>query len=350
MEGDHAARRRSEGTPDIIDVTDLALRHRTVHNAAVLALAIALGSLAAEVSWTDHSGRCPASEGRVAIESAAEAFSSARVSVEIDAAPEGLTATLRLETADGIDTRTLQSPSCGTLVEAAALITEAAARANVPPPPAAAPEEPPAPVEETVAPEPVPEPPPRPATAPSGPAPEPPPSPALSPTLRASGFATYEITPRWSGGAALGVGLAGEHWHAEATGSFIAPSRTAQTPGVRVWGWSGGLRACGTLGPYTAGIPLEPALCASAEAGQLFGRSTGETVVNRSPHVGTWAAAAIGPSLRAFVRARVAIVLDAEAVAVLYRPGFALDEVPVFQSAIVAPRVSLGLLLRFGGR
>jgi len=329
-----------------VNVTDLAQRRRTVHNAHVLALAIAVGLSGADVSWTDHSGRCPAAEGRTAIETAAAGFDSARISVEVDEAPGGLSATMRLETEDGADTRTLQSPSCGTLVEAAALITAAAARASVPPPPpAAVPDEPPPPLE-TPAPTPV-EPTPEPTPA-AAPAPEP--SLALRPTLRASGFTTYGLTPRWSGGGSLGAGLAGEHWRVEATAELLAPSRTKVVPGIRAWGWSAGVRGCGTLGPYTAGIAWQPGLCAGAEAGQLVGRSTGDVVINRHTHVGVWAAASAGPSLRAFVLPRLALALDAEAVVILYRPGFAIGDEPKFQVPVVAPRVSLGLELWFGAR
>ena len=43
----------------------------------MLALAIAVALGATDVSWTDHSGRCPASQGRVAIEAAAEGIAVA---------------------------------------------------------------------------------------------------------------------------------------------------------------------------------------------------------------------------------------------------------------------------------
>ena len=88
----------------------------------MLALALALASLAADVSWTDHSGQCPAARGQAAVDEAAEAFDTASIEVEVEAIDDGLAATLRLQTPDGTQTRTLRSPACDTLVEAAVLI------------------------------------------------------------------------------------------------------------------------------------------------------------------------------------------------------------------------------------
>ncbi|MBV1862697.1 MAG: hypothetical protein KUG77_30020, partial [Nannocystaceae bacterium] len=106
----------------------------------MLVLALALSSLAADVSWIDHSGECPASRGQVALDAAAQKFDGASIDVEVDTTDDGLAATLRLETPNGTQTRTLQSPACDTLVEAAVLITRAAAMAAIVPGPPAEPE------------------------------------------------------------------------------------------------------------------------------------------------------------------------------------------------------------------
>ena len=165
--------------------------------------------------------------------------------------------------------------------------------------------------------------------------------------VRGFGTASFGLTPRWSGGGGVGVGLAGRRWIAEASGIASAPSRTANTPGVEAWGWSAGVRGCGFLGPFGR---VQPGLCAAGEVGRLRGESIGAEVINRSPHVDTWVGASVGPSLRVFALPWLAVVIDAEALAVFRRPVFALNDSPEFTAAAVVPRLSMGIEGRFGGR
>jgi len=309
-----------------------------------------LATAPAEVTWIDRSGECPEETGRAAVLQAAEGFGDALIAVEVDAVAEGLSATIRLQTPDGTEVRALQSPACSTLIEAAALITQTAAHTQVPPAPPASesdpePIAPPAPSPPAHPPEPE-EPKQAPASQPSPEAPQT--TPDLRGSIRGFGFAAFGVTPRLGGGAGLAAGVAAVHWQAEVLGEYWAPTRTADTPGVRVWGWSAGLRGCGHLGPFGA---VQPGLCASLAAGRLVGDAVGD-VDNPRQHTDTWMSASLGPSLRVFGVPRFALVLDAEVVAVLYRPGFSLSDGngsrPVFRSASVAPRVALGLEIRLG--
>lgn len=314
-------------------------------------LALALMLLNPDVVWTDDSGRC--ADGRARVEAAAEGLDDATIAVEVSTLGDGLRAEVRLRTPDGADMRTLESPSCGTLTEAVVLIARAAVQASVPPPPAHPPEPKPEPVPVPLAapvldPQPVaPEAEPRP-TAADAPAPPPPTQRLeLRGLLRAFGLASFGLTPRWSGGGGLALGLGGDHWSAEAFGVVQAPSQTGATPGIRAWAWSAGARGCGHLGPF--GI-VQPGLCAAAEVGRLAGRSTGEGVINRRPHADTWVGASLGPSLRVFVVPWLAVVLDLEALAVLRRPAFAIAGDVEFRASVVVPRATLGLEARFGPR
>ena len=315
----------------------------------MLGLSLLLVGLGADVTWTDRSGQCP---DAVAVERAAAALEQGQVAVEVRAARDGLEATLRLETPDGVDVRTLSSPSCETLVEAAALITAASARAQIPAPPPE-PELEPTPEPEpepTPAPEPEPTPEVLTAAAPSAPM-APPESAAQAPMptviLRGFGFGSFRLTPRFGGGGGLAVGVAGPHWQAEAFGTLSAPSQTLADPAIRVWGWSTGLRGCGLLRRFGDRVPVQPGLCGAFEVGQLRGTAVG-AVVARQPHQGVVASLAAGPSLRVFIASRLAVVADLEAVTVLYRPGFEIADHDSFRTAAVSPRVSLGLELRLG--
>lgn len=320
----------------------------------MLTLLLAFG--AADVDWIDESGRCPASAAQAQVAAAADGLANASIRVEVHSAGDGLNATLRLETADGVDVRALESPSCETLVEAAALVTQAAVQAAVPPPPAE-PEPLPEPVEPLVEPEPVATPALAEESAITADSAEPlsvrePPPPTQDPLdlrgfVRGFGVASFGLTPRWSGGGGLALGLAGPHWTVEGFAVASAPSRTAVTPGIQAWAWSAGARGCGVLGPYGR---VQPGLCAAGEVGRLRGESTGAEVINRRDHVDTWVGVSLGPSLRIFALPWLAVVVDAEALAVLRRPVFALGGENAFTAAAVSPRLSAGLEARFGGR
>ena len=313
----------------------------------MLALALALASLATDVSWTDRSGECPASRGQVAVGAAAEAFDEASIEIEVEATDEGLTATLRLQTPHGTQTRTLHSPACDTLVEAAVLITRAAAMAVVPEPPPAEPEKPEdEPPEPTSVPGPAPEPrfepPPelerRPPPAPSEPVPVRP----LFASLRGFGFGTFETTPGFGGGGGLAVGVGSTYWRADLSALVSAPTSTDDEPAVRAWAWALGLRGCGTLD--VLGGRLQPGVCGGVEAGEQLGTGTG-ALVNRRSQRGPWVATTLGPTLRWFVAPGLAVVLDVDAVLSVLRPGFRVRGGALHQPNVVAPRVALGLEL-----
>ncbi len=170
--------------------------------------------------------------------------------------------------------------------------------------------------------------------------------------VRAFGFGTFGVTPRFGGGAGLATGLGGKHWRVEAVGSYHAPTRTPANPGVRVWAWSAGVRGCGTLGVVVLGIPFQPGVCAGAEVGQQLGQGVGSSLTSTRDHADTWVATSVGPSLRAFVLPNLAIALELEAVLNAYRPGFTARGISseLYRSTIVSPRASLGLEFQFPGR
>ncbi len=319
----------------------------------MLALALALASLATEVSWTDRSGQCPASRGQGLVDAAAEGFEGASIDIEVEATDDGLAATLRLETPNGVQTRTLQSPACDTLVEAAVLITRAAAMATMVPEP---------PVEPEPEPEPAPEPVPAPVSwaepateatnsSPADLAPIEPRTPAaprpLFASLRAFGFGSFGITPGFGGGGGLAVGLGSKFWRAEVLGMVAAPTTTDRQPGVVAWAWTVGARGCGTLDVLDG--RLQPGLCGGVEAGEQLGEGTG-ALINTQPQRGAWIAATLGPTLRAFVIPGLAIVLDADAVVSVLRPGFEVRDGPRHEPTVVAPRVALGFELHLPRR
>lgn len=322
----------------------------------MLAFAIALASLAADVSWTDHSGQCPASRGRALVEEAAQGSGDTSIDVQVEATDAGLSATLRLETPHGSESRTLRSPACDTLVEAAVLITRAAGMAAViPDPPEPEPEPVPDP-EIDPAPESVPDPEPNPGntSSPSRPrqsAPAPPASdrtPTAPParlfgSLRAFGFGTFETTPGFGGGGGAAVGLGSKFWRADLSGLVSAPTSTEDDPAIRAWAWALGLDGCGTLDVLNG--RLQPGFCGGLEAGEQLGRGTG-ALVNGRPQRGPWLAATVGPTLRGFVAPGVALVVDLDAVVSVLRPGFRVRDGSSHQPNVVAPRVALGVELQ----
>lgn len=322
----------------------------------MLVLALALASLAADVSWTDHSGQCPATRGQAAVGEAAEAFDTASIEVEVEATDDGLAATLRLQTPDGAPTRTLRSPACDTLVEAAVLITRAAAMAAfVPEPPPVEPEPEPQPAADPVV---DPQPEPAPGFAPNAstladPSPRAEPrkprtrSPLFA-SLRGFGFGTFGITPGFGGGGGLAVGVGSEFWRADLSGMVAAPTDTDDDPGIQAWAWSVGARGCGTFDVLQG--RLQPGVCGGVEVGEQLGEGTG-VLDDPSPQRGPWFGATLGPTLRAFVVPGLAVVLDVDAVVSVRRPGFrVLEGAAIHTPNVLAPRVALGLELHLPRR
>ncbi len=322
----------------------------------MLAFALALASLAADVSWTDHSGQCPAARGRALLEEAAQSSQGTSIDIEVGATDDGLSATLRLQTPHGSESRTLRSPACDTLVEAAVLITRAAAMAAEPevvPELVPEPEPEPEPVPEREA---KPQPPERPAPPPESVlAPDPTPAEPRTPpapnrlfaSLRAFGFGTFETTPGLGGGGGLAVGLGATFWRADLSGMVSAPTSTDDDPAVRAWAWAMGVHGCGTFD--VLGGRLQPGLCGGVEAGEQLGEGTGE-LVNTQPQRGPWVAATLGPTLRAFVVPGFAIVLDVDAILSGLRPGFEVRDGARHEPNVIAPRVALGVELHIPRR
>ncbi|MGH1340200.1 MAG: hypothetical protein ACRBN8_01515 [Nannocystales bacterium] len=330
----------------------------------MLALALALASMATDVTWTDRSGQCPASRGQAPVDLAAQDFEDASVEIEVDATDEGLAATLRLETPDGVQTRTLQSPACDTLVEAAVLITRAAATSAVVPEPPSIPEpepesepEPELELDEEPEPEPV---------EPRAPANDsietpPPESPtrvartatgarSLFASVGAFGFGTFGTTPGFGGGGGVALGLGSKVWRADVSALVAAPTTTSASDtgaGIQAWGWAVGAHGCGTFDVLQG--RLQPGVCGGLEAGEQLGEGTG-TLVQTQPQRGAWVAATLGPTLRVFVAPGLALVLDVNAVISVRRPGFLVPDGPSHEPEIVAPRAALGFELHLPRR
>ncbi|MEM6296150.1 MAG: hypothetical protein AAGA54_33065 [Myxococcota bacterium] len=318
----------------------------------MLVAALALASLGADITWTDSSGRCPASQAHGALADAMEGF-DALAQIDVRAVPEGLAATVELRTPDGVETRALQSPSCETLIDATVLIVRTAATSAVvpPPPPPTEPEPEPEPDPAELDPRPADDVSPPPARAAADQTPEPSPSYAVTPLLFGSvgafGFGTFGVTPGLGGGGGLSLGLGGEHWRADALGSIAVPTRSRPGPGIEAWAWTVGARGCGT---WAVRRRVEVAGCGGAEVGRMLGDGTAGLSSVRE-HVDTWVALSAGAAVRVFVARGLSAVAGADAVFSVYRPGFAVRNLgTVHRPAIVAPRMTLGLEVRLPRR
>lgn len=256
---------------------------------------------------------------------------------------------LTLDLGDGPGERTLHADTCDAAVDTAAWLVAIALDVRAVDPATTAP------ILVPEAPPPLPEPPPRqppplqppPLEPPDPPTPpaQPHPAPRLHLDLWAGGGLGLGLLPGATGVAAGGWVLSGPRWHVELAGHYWATRVTDFGDGVggRFVHGHAALRGCGAWESGRVRVPL----CAGLAAGGLTGQGTGAVLSRtaRSPFLGLLA----GAQLWLRLHARVRLVLQAEAIFGLVRPGFTLEPThtllfrpaPVGFSALLALAVRL---------
>lgn len=231
---------------------------------------------------------------------------------------------LALDLGEGASERTLRADTCAAAVDTAAWLIAIAldVRALDPaePPPPAIPEPPPEAPEAPPSPEPPP--------SPVPPDPEPPPAQTTRPARRAlhldlwaGGGVGLGILPRVSPLASGGITFSGRFWQAEFGGHYWPWQRADFGGGIggRFTHGHAAIRGCGVWSSAVVRIPL----CAGLAAGGITGEGTGalQARTARSPYL----ALLVGAQLWLTLHTRVRLLLGAEAVFGLLRPGYTLE-------------------------
>lgn len=243
-----------------------------------------------------------------------------RADVRIERDTTGFRARVRIDQGE----RELVAQSCEEIADAAALIVAMAIdpRIGGAGEPTAIPEPPP-----TIDPPaavPIATTPPAEAIAIERPAPPPPPRPRRArprAILRAGGGVGIGAVRAASAVTMLAVAIAGRRWRVELDGAAWLP-RTRPGPdatGIRVVGWSVGLRGCGS--PVAARV--EVPICAGVRAGALHGRGVGDLDAHRRRV--PWIAATLGTGLWGWITPRFALALDVDGELALTRPAFVVE-------------------------
>jgi hypothetical protein len=320
-----------------------------------LASAIAAGAPA--VQWVAPPGCPDAATAQQTIASGLSSASDLRVNAIVSATEAGFAAQVDVSTSAGETRRELQSPECGTLLDAIALIAKAAeaeAEQNAASKqdqveselvPAAQPQvaatkdtSTPAPRERT------------PPTRVTPPKPAEPRTLAISPYLRATARIGYGFTPVVDGGGGLALGVQWRRLRVEAFGDVLAPTDRS-VPGqidaaVRVFGWAVGARGCGIVWTNANELVAIP-VCGGAEAGQLVGRGVGEGFAAPGEHFAPFVALHAGPALLLRLARWASMYAGLDAHVLVYRPGFKVQnrDEPVFRPTPAGIRFAIGVEL-----
>ena len=144
--------------------------------------------------------------------------------------------------------------------------------------------------------------------------------PPLKFLLRAGGGVGYGSVPTVAGVVMIAFALAGPRWRVELDADVWTP-RTRTSPqneaiGVRVLGWTLGVRGCGS----PLAMKLEIPLCAGVRAGALHGEGTGP--IESSSKFSPWITATGGIGLWGWIVPRFALALDIDGFVSLTRPAF----------------------------
>lgn len=250
--------------------------------------------------------------------------------VAIEPGGRGWRARVRIDDGTSVGERDLEAASCDEVGEAAALIVAMAVDPRLAGD--ATPDEPPA--DEP----PIPTPPPEATDSDTeadgsrgvaiAPAPSPPVEPererkrrALKLFLRAGGGVGFGSVSTVAGVVMLAVALGGHRWRMELDADVWTPRTSPQDDaiGVRVLGWTLGVRGCGSPLARKLEIPL----CAGMRAGALHGRGAGpiESRSERSP----WITATAGVGLWGWIAPRFALALDVDGFVSITQPAFDLQ-------------------------
>ncbi|PCC75368.1 hypothetical protein SAMN02745121_03906 [Nannocystis exedens] len=295
--------------------------------------------------------------------------------VVVREAPQRFRLELRLDAGDGPSERVLTSDTCSAAVDTAAWLIAVAIdiRATDPAattsPETTVPEPPPGPtpgLDSPRVPEPAPQPSPDPSPPPA-PAPQPPQDPAgpteplapppapraKSPPTRdralhlelwAGGGLGLGVLPRPAPTAALGLTLAGSRWEAELSGHYWALRRVdfGDGRGGKFAHGHVAVRGCGAWERGRVRVPL----CGGLAIGGVSGEGVGALIPRTARSL--WLGLLVGAGLRVALHPRVGLLLRAEAVFGLRRPGFLLEPAPgvVFRPASVGLSTFLALTIR----
>ncbi|MFO0635326.1 MAG: hypothetical protein U0168_20960 [Nannocystaceae bacterium] len=318
------------------------------------ALALWLAPAPVELDWRAPAG-CPdreaarASLDRLLAEAGTPEGTPIHATIVVDPQRGGYRAIVQLGEQD--DGRTLWSPTCAEVADAALLIVAIAidprlgGASSEEPGPGPAVVEPPEPgpsVPEPIAP-------PQPTSRPqTGPPSSTPPSPEAQPRplppvvepspprrrirprvplralVRASAGLGVGGPGAVTGVVAVGVALASRRVRIELDGDLWTPRRTVvagdRSVGVRVLGGTAGVRGCGSPLARRLEIPL----CAGVRVGALRGEGTG-ALRSSTQASDWWVSASLGAGLWGWLTPRVALALDLDAMVAFTRPSFTVD-------------------------
>jgi hypothetical protein len=137
---------------------------------------------------------------------------------------------------------------------------------------------------------------------------------------RAAGGVGYGSVPTVSGVVMIAFALAGARWRVELDVDVWTP-RTRRPPansaiGVRVLGWTLGVRGCGSPLARRLEIPL----CAGVRAGALHGSGVGR--LQSSRELAPWVSATFGAGLWGWITPRFALALDVDGLVSITTPAF----------------------------
>jgi hypothetical protein len=167
---------------------------------------------------------------------------------------------------------------------------------------------------------------------------------ALHLDLWAGGGLGLGVLPRPTPTAALGLTLAGPRWETELSGHYWAIRREdfGEGRGGKFAHGHAAVRGCGAWERGRVRIPL----CGGLAIGGVSGEGVGALIPRTARSL--WIGLLAGAGLRVALHPRVGLLLRAEAVFGLRRPGFLLDPAPgvVFRPAPVGFSAFLALSIR----
>jgi hypothetical protein len=139
--------------------------------------------------------------------------------------------------------------------------------------------------------------------------------------LRAGGGVGFGSASTAAGVVMLAVALGGTRWRVELDADVWTPRTSPQNDaiGVRVLGWTLGVRGCGS----PLAMKLEIPLCAGMRAGALHGRGAGP--IESHSELSPWITATAGVGVWGWIAPRFALALDVDGFVSITQPAFDLQ-------------------------
>jgi hypothetical protein len=139
--------------------------------------------------------------------------------------------------------------------------------------------------------------------------------------LRAGGGVGFGSASTPAGVVMLAVALGGTRWRVELDADVWTPRTSPQNDaiGVRVLGWTLGVRGCGS----PLAMKLEIPLCAGMRAGALHGRGAGP--IESHSELSPWITATAGVGVWGWIAPRFALALDVDGFVSITQPAFDLQ-------------------------